>query len=128
MNKYIAVDPFEGDTEIQQWSIGDVKVWVGSLEGGVNVYAEQFVANHIKGSDLLRMTDSDLLHSLGIKSVGHRQIIMHEVEELKRCVIVEVNGDRFLVPPNGAVLRFEDVSVQEMRTTSGGGVYPHCFV
>ena len=118
VNKYIAMDPFEGDTEIHQWSIGDVKVWVSSLGGGVNVYADKFMSNHIKGQDLLRLTDSDLLHCIGIKSVGHRQIIMHEVEQLKRCVIVEVNGDRFLVPPHGAVLRFEDVSVQEMRTNT----------
>ncbi len=61
----------------------------------------------------MRLTNEDLYHNLGVKSVGHRQIIMAAINELKKCVIVEINVDRFLVPPSGAVMRFEDVSVQK---------------
>ena len=120
LNKYVAADPFEGDTEIEQWSVGDVKIWISNLEGGVSQYAHNFMANHIKGQDLLNLTNQDLRNSLGIKSVGHRQIIMQSIEELRKCVIVEINVDRFLVPPNGAVMRFEDVSVQERSINANG--------
>eukprot|EP01083_Nonionella_stella_P134019 407692_1 len=114
-HKYVPIDPFEGDTEIMQWSVGDVNVWIRNLEGGVSVYARNFTSNHIKGQDLLRLTDRDLYDHLGVKSLGHRQIIMQSIDELRECVMVEINQDRFLVPPDGAVMRFEDVSVQERR-------------
>ncbi len=98
LHKYVPTDPFEGDTEINQWSVGDVKIWISNLEGGVNAYASNFVANHIKGQDLLRLTNEDLYPNVNVKSVGHRQIIMAAIDELKKCVIVEINVDRFLVP------------------------------
>ncbi len=85
------------------------------------VYANNFVGNHIKGQDLLRLTAEDLYHNLGVKCAGHRQIIMAAINELKKCVIVEINVDRFLVPPSG-VMRFEDVPVHgnnEFKTDKG---------
>ena len=113
LSKYVPTDPFIGDTEVLQWSVGDVEVWVRNLDGGVNVYSGAFVRNHIKGRDLLDLTENDLEDHLNIKSIGHRKLLINAINELKKCVIVEINESRFLIPPHGAVLRFNDISIQE---------------
>ncbi|ETO16473.1 hypothetical protein RFI_20867 [Reticulomyxa filosa] len=117
-SKFVPADPFGGDDEISQWSIGDVYVWVKSLEGGVSQYADAFLKNHIKGQDLIQLTEAELEYNLHIVSVGHRKLLMQSIQELKNCVIAEISDSRYLLPPYGVVLRFEDVCVHRRALSS----------
>ena len=81
-------------TEVEQWSVGDVvvRMQLQGLEGGIDCYAPLFLAHHISGRDLVRLSDDDLRGSLGIEL---------DVDQLLLGLIAELDVDHLLVPPQG---------------------------
>jgi hypothetical protein len=68
----VIVDP-DCHAPIRDWSTAQVKEWIWDIEG-VDLddsVAAEIDANHIRGIDLLHLTD-DHLKSLGIQSISHR--------------------------------------------------------
>ena len=106
----------EGDLDVHNWNVGDVMQWVQSLEGGIlTAYVPFFGQLNVTGQVLLELTSSSLAE-LNIRSVGHRQIFLHHLRLLKKSGIVETGGQRFLVPPNGVVIRMQHLRIRQYET------------
>ncbi len=69
---------------VEQWSTQEVVDWLFSLsDGPLSQYAMLFEQQHISGRNLLGLTGEDLLE-LGMVSLGHRKLLLEEVEKLRR--------------------------------------------
>ena len=69
---------------MDQWSVQEVVDWLFSLpDGPLAQYAMLFEQQHITGHNLLSLTGEDLLE-LGVVSMGHRKLLLEEVEKLRR--------------------------------------------
>lgn len=62
----------------------NVQEWLEQLQMGV--YASYFLENHIDCHNLLLLKDAEL-KELGVKIIGHRKLIIREINEFKRKAI-----------------------------------------
>ena len=68
---------------IGAFSVEDVSKYVAT-ELGLPEYAEAFAANHVDGQVLKHMEKGDL-KALGIKSVGHRLMVLEAISGLQQA-------------------------------------------
>jgi hypothetical protein len=61
-----------------------IEEWLEHLQMGV--YAKTFSENHIDCTNLLLLKDQEL-KELGVKIIGHRKLILREINEFKRKAI-----------------------------------------
>jgi hypothetical protein len=64
-----------------KWGVREVSLWLSAL--GLDQYVDTFSSNEITGAVLLDVGQSDLDY-MQIKALGHRKVIMREIERLKR--------------------------------------------
>eukprot|EP00735_Rhodelphis_limneticus_P013551 TRINITY_DN735_c0_g1::TRINITY_DN735_c0_g1_i1::g.18433::m.18433 TRINITY_DN735_c0_g1::TRINITY_DN735_c0_g1_i1::g.18433 ORF type:complete len:491 (+),score=97.73,SAM_2/PF07647.12/2.2e-15,SAM_2/PF07647.12/6e+03,SAM_1/PF00536.25/7.6e-15,tRNA_edit/PF04073.10/1.5e-07,Ste50p-SAM/PF09235.5/1.9e-05,SAM_PNT/PF02198.11/4.6e-05,SAM_PNT/PF02198.11/1.8e+03,Herpes_BLLF1/PF05109.8/0.18,Herpes_BLLF1/PF05109.8/38 TRINITY_DN735_c0_g1_i1:77-1549(+) len=66
------------------WTSDQVIQWLKGLNLGEDAdsYCESFRAHHVSGAVLCELTESDLKQELGIKSLGHRKIMIQALREL----------------------------------------------
>jgi hypothetical protein len=87
--------------QVHQWTGREVTMWLKALD--LSSYIETFARNEITGSVLLELGQSDLDY-MNIKALGHRKIIMREIERLKRgksSVDLRQGGTIDASPPRG---------------------------
>lgn len=87
--------------QVHQWTGREVTMWLKALN--IGQYIETFASNEITGSVLLELGQSDLDY-MKIKALGHRKIIMREIERLKRgksSVDLRQGGTIDASPPRG---------------------------
>jgi len=65
------------------WTEDEVGAWLATVSAETAVYAAMFKENNINGKRLLRLTD-EKLKSMGVTSLGIRDDILTELEELKK--------------------------------------------
>ena len=66
---------------VHEWGLREVGMWLSAL--GLDQYEETFSSNEITGSVLVELGQSDLDY-MQIRALGHRKVIMREIERLKR--------------------------------------------
>ena len=88
--------------QVHEWTGREVTMWLRALK--LDQYLETFARNEITGSVLLDLGQSDLDY-MQIKALGHRKIIMREIERLKRgksSVDLRQGGTMDASPPKKA--------------------------
>jgi len=71
------------ETDPNDWTEDEVGAWLATVSAETAVYAAMFKENNINGKRLLRLTD-EKLKSMGVTSLGIRDDILTELEELKK--------------------------------------------
>lgn len=66
---------------LSEWNEGECVVWLSSI--GLERYRQLFFHHHVSGKTLEKMTTEKLRDDVGIGALGHRELIMDEIEELK---------------------------------------------
>lgn len=66
---------------LTEWNEAECVVWITSL--GLERYRANFFHNHVTGKTLDRITSEKLKLDIGIGALGHRELIMDEVDEVK---------------------------------------------
>ncbi|KAL3281327.1 hypothetical protein HHI36_004538 [Cryptolaemus montrouzieri] len=67
---------------VKDWNVDQVTDWVKGLDSSVSHYTTSFLNNGVTGGQLLNLRADDLEH-LGIKILGHQEIILEAVEHLR---------------------------------------------
>uniref|UniRef100_A0A8C5H5M0 WD repeat, SAM and U-box domain-containing protein 1 n=1 Tax=Gouania willdenowi TaxID=441366 RepID=A0A8C5H5M0_GOUWI len=81
---------------ISDWSEDDVSQWL--LEEGLGGLVEKFKANNIDGTELLALSRETLASELHVESLGLRNKLLRNVEELKANSVCSGTPDEFLCP------------------------------
>lgn len=68
---------------MNDWTEEDVGTWLAAISSETAPYVDMFKENNINGKRLLRLSD-DKLKSMGITSLGVRDDILTEMEDLKK--------------------------------------------
>lgn len=66
---------------LSEWNEGECVVWLSNI--GLERYRQLFFHHHVSGKTLEKMTSEKLRNDIGIGALGHRELIMDEIEELK---------------------------------------------
>ena len=69
------------EKRLSEWNEAECVVWLSSI--GLERYRARFFHHHISGKTLEKMTIEKLRDDIGIGALGHRELIMDEIEELK---------------------------------------------
>ncbi|XP_049822493.1 uncharacterized protein LOC109594029 isoform X2 [Aethina tumida] len=67
---------------VKDWSVDQVTDWIKGLDNVILKYAASFLNNGVTGHQLLNLRAEDLEH-LGVKTLGHQEIILEAVEHLR---------------------------------------------
>ncbi|CAH0556503.1 unnamed protein product [Brassicogethes aeneus] len=67
---------------VKDWSVDQVTDWIKGLDNTILKYAASFLNNGVTGHQLLNLRAEDLEH-LGVKTLGHQEIILEAVEHLR---------------------------------------------
>ncbi|XP_063698823.1 uncharacterized protein LOC134829592 [Culicoides brevitarsis] len=67
---------------VAEWSVENVVDWLKGLDSSMYRYLTSFTNNQINGTQLLNIRPYEL-EELGIKSIGHQEIILEALEVLK---------------------------------------------
>ncbi|KAH1014052.1 hypothetical protein HUJ04_002948 [Dendroctonus ponderosae] len=67
---------------VKDWSVEQVMYWLKGLDNVILQYQAVFLNNGVKGHQLLNFRADDL-DNLGIKKLGHQEIILEAVEHLR---------------------------------------------
>uniref|UniRef100_A0A336MAU1 CSON014495 protein n=1 Tax=Culicoides sonorensis TaxID=179676 RepID=A0A336MAU1_CULSO len=67
---------------VAEWSVENVVDWLKGLDSSMYRYLTSFTNNQINGTNLLNIRPYEL-EELGIKSIGHQEIILEGLEVLK---------------------------------------------
>ena len=79
-------------TGFKQWSSRRVGEWLTQLNLGE--YAEAFAAHRVQG-DLLELLSEEHLRELGVRTIGHRLMLVRELSKLRRRAF-DIERDRVL--------------------------------
>eukprot|EP01043_Picozoa_sp_COSAG02_P021048 COSAG02_NODE_1056_length_14925_cov_84.064212_12_plen_312_part_00 len=66
---------------LTEWNEGECVVWLSNI--GLERYRALFFHHHVSGKTLEKMTTEKLRDDIGIGALGHRELIMDEIEDLK---------------------------------------------
>lgn len=66
---------------LSEWNEGECVVWLSNI--GLERYRALFFHHHVSGKTLEKMTSEKLRDEVGIGALGHRELIMDEIEDLK---------------------------------------------
>ncbi|KAK9870665.1 hypothetical protein WA026_008227 [Henosepilachna vigintioctopunctata] len=67
---------------VKDWNVDQVTDWLKGLDGAVSHYTTSFLNNGVTGGQLLNLRADDLEH-LGVRILGHQEIILEAVEHLR---------------------------------------------
>ncbi|KAK9737317.1 Connector enhancer of kinase suppressor of ras [Popillia japonica] len=67
---------------VKDWSVDQVTEWLKGLDDKVLLYTKAFLNNGVTGYQLLQFRADDL-ENLGVKIIGHQEIILEGVEHLR---------------------------------------------
>ncbi|RZC38913.1 uncharacterized protein BDFB_001973 [Asbolus verrucosus] len=67
---------------VRDWSVDQVTDWLKGLDSIILQYTTSFLNNGVTGHQLLNLRADDL-DNLGVKSLGHQEIILESVEHLR---------------------------------------------
>ncbi|KAI4464640.1 connector enchancer of kinase suppressor of ras [Holotrichia oblita] len=67
---------------VKDWSVDQVTEWLKGLDDKVLLYTKSFLNNGVTGYQLLQFRADDL-ENLGVKIIGHQEIILEGVEHLE---------------------------------------------
>ncbi|XP_026293448.2 uncharacterized protein LOC113217672 isoform X2 [Frankliniella occidentalis] len=67
---------------VAEWKPDQVTEWLKGLDNSIAPYLPLFLANHFNGQLLLNVRSEDL-DNLGIKRLGHQELILEAVEHLR---------------------------------------------
>ncbi|KAJ8946683.1 hypothetical protein NQ318_019998 [Aromia moschata] len=67
---------------VKDWSVDQVTDWLKGLDNVIMQYNTSFLNNGVTGHQLLNLRADDLEH-LGVKTLGHQEIILEAVEHLR---------------------------------------------
>ena len=67
-----------------------IDVYFSGLDNVILPYAHFFINNNVTGQDLLHLCVDDL-HKLHVEKLGHQEIILEALEQLKTLVIKSIN-------------------------------------
>ncbi|XP_050502012.1 uncharacterized protein LOC114337798 isoform X1 [Diabrotica virgifera virgifera] len=67
---------------VKDWSVDQVTDWLKGLDSVILQYNSSFLNNGVTGHQLLNLRADDLEH-LGVKMLGHQEIILEAVEHLR---------------------------------------------
>ncbi|XP_045470038.1 uncharacterized protein LOC123677516 isoform X2 [Harmonia axyridis] len=67
---------------VRDWNVDQVTDWLKGLDSAVSHYTTSFLNNGVTGGQLLNLRADDLEH-LGVKILGHQEIILEAVEHLR---------------------------------------------
>ncbi|XP_023021826.2 connector enhancer of ksr [Leptinotarsa decemlineata] len=67
---------------VKDWSVDQVTDWLKGLDNVILQYNSSFLNNGVTGHQLLNLRADDLEH-LGVKMLGHQEIILEAVEHLR---------------------------------------------
>ncbi|XP_060516788.1 uncharacterized protein LOC132696152 [Cylas formicarius] len=67
---------------VKDWSVDQVMDWLKGLDNVLLQYHASFLNNGVTGHQLLNLRADDLEH-LGVKALGHQEIILEAVEHLR---------------------------------------------
>ncbi|KRT84398.1 PDZ domain-containing protein [Oryctes borbonicus] len=67
---------------VKDWSVDQVTEWLKGLDDKVLMYTKSFLNNGVTGNQLLQFRADDL-ENLGVKLIGHQEIILEGVEHLR---------------------------------------------
>ncbi|XP_056638089.1 uncharacterized protein LOC130446068 isoform X1 [Diorhabda sublineata] len=67
---------------VKDWSVDQVTDWLKGLDNVILQYNSSFLNNGVTGHQLLNLRSDDLEH-LGVKMLGHQEIILEAVEQLR---------------------------------------------
>ncbi|KAJ8920841.1 hypothetical protein NQ315_015633 [Exocentrus adspersus] len=67
---------------VKDWSVDQVTDWLKGLDNVILQYNTSFLNNGVTGHQLLNLRADDLEH-LGVKTLGHQEIILEAVEHLR---------------------------------------------
>ncbi|CAK71557.1 unnamed protein product (macronuclear) [Paramecium tetraurelia] len=87
MNETVTV---KGKKKMQDWNIEEVCIWLDCL--GLSQYKENFIKNHMIGDTLHDLTDVELKEELGIEILGHRKLILQQINMHKKYYIKKMAG------------------------------------
>jgi connector enhancer of kinase suppressor of Ras 2 len=71
---------------VRDWSVDQVTDWLKGLDSIILQYTTSFLNNGVTGHQLLSLRAEDL-YNLGVKSLGHQEVILESVEHLRHFVI-----------------------------------------
>lgn len=77
-------------TPLISWTTSDVGVWLDKI--GLGEYKPDFSAQLITGTDLLDITDADLVE-LGVSKIIKRKLLRRHLNEMKKTVVEEFGGE-----------------------------------
>ncbi|CAD8156776.1 unnamed protein product [Paramecium pentaurelia] len=80
----------KGKKKMQEWNIDEVCTWLDCL--GLSQYKENFIKNHMIGDILHDLTDVELKEELGIEILGHRKLILQQINIHKKYYIKKMAG------------------------------------
>ncbi|EFA03078.1 uncharacterized protein cnk [Tribolium castaneum] len=67
---------------VRDWSVDQVTDWLKGLDSIILQYTTSFLNNGVTGHQLLNLRADDL-DNLGVKSLGHQELILESVEHLR---------------------------------------------
>ncbi|XP_034238099.1 uncharacterized protein LOC117643365 [Thrips palmi] len=67
---------------VAEWKPDQVTEWLKGLDSSILVYLHLFISNEVNGQQLLNVRSEDL-DNLGIKRLGHQELILEAVEHLR---------------------------------------------
>jgi connector enhancer of kinase suppressor of Ras 2 len=67
---------------VRDWSVDQVTDWLKGLDSIILQYTTSFLNNGVTGHQLLSLRAEDL-YNLGVKSLGHQEVILESVEHLR---------------------------------------------
>lgn len=93
---------------VKEWRTKDVCDWLD--RGGFSQYKDNFVANHITGSNLFDLTEKDLNEELNIKDASHRKGIIQDLKFLKKIYSKNADEQEYI---RNKLLRFYEKNQAE---------------
>lgn len=67
---------------VKDWSVEQVTEWLKGLDNSISHYTQSFLNNGVNGQQLLNIRLDDLEH-LGVKILGHQEIIIESIVQLR---------------------------------------------